>query len=132
MRVITCVYSNVIHKYKVTGGSHKGTSFTSIHSFQVFIRTNLKVRNILLGVTTNDLGFDGVTFTSVSLLLSCNARVGISGLPFISVFSGPYSVFQRMSVVLWFNPNAMTGYISCSGALFIVNTKAMAVLLMGS
>lgn len=94
MRVITCVYGNVIHKYKVTRESHKSTSFTSVHSFQVFVRVNLKMRNILLGVTASTLGFHGVMFTNVALLLSCNAHDGISSLslPFIPIFSGPYSM----------------------------------------
>lgn len=111
MRVITCVYSNVVHKHTITRGSHKNASFTNIHSFQVFIRMNLKMRNILLGVTTNTLGFDGVTLTNVSLLPSCNAPVGIyCSLPCISVFSDPCSRLQRMCIVLlWFNANAMTG-----------------------
>lgn len=111
MRVITCVYSNVIHKHTIARGSHKSASFTNIYSFQVFIKMNVKMQTILLGVTTNALGFDGVTFTNVSLLLSCNARVGIDcSLPCISVFSGPYSRLQRICIVLlWFNPNAMIG-----------------------
>lgn len=89
------------------------------------------MRNILLSVMTNALGFSVVMFTNLSLLPSCNAHIGISSL-FISIFSGLYSMLQRMSIVLlWFNPNAMTGYISYSEALRIVNTKAVAVLLMG-
>lgn len=100
---------------------------------EFFIRMNLNIRNILLSIKTNALGFDGVMFTNVPLLLSSNANVGINSLPFISIFSGPYSMLQRMSIVLlWFNPNAVTGYTSCSEALCIVNTKPVAVLLMAS
>lgn len=70
MRVITCIYSNVVQKSKITRGSRRKLILYQYTGFQVFIRMNLKMRNILLSVTINDLGFDTVTFTNVSLLPS--------------------------------------------------------------
>ena len=101
------------------------------YSLGVLIGMYFKMPDLLFSIETNVLGFDGITFTDKSSLVSCNTGISITCLPLISTVCHLFLVYwghtlcsnEWRTVLLWFNPDGMIGYMVYTEALCIVKQR---------
>lgn len=112
--MIFTIHDCIFYKYHITSSSKAPTPIAYVFKdcFESLVRMNFKMTDILFCVQTNILSWNCITFTDEALF-SDNRRFQINIAP------------------SWFSPNAIIGNLKCTEALRTVNTRAVAVFVMG-